>query len=214
MLIYGGNGFTKLVIDSLESQSIKIDGIFDDEPLQGSLDNYTYLGKYHNMTMKEEEILVAREDNILRKYIAESITHKAGKIAHSSAHIYDNVQYGPGSIILHHSAILPDVKIGTHVIINAGAIVERDTVIDDFVTIGQSSTICSNVKLELGSYVGPSATVLSNVKVGKWASIAAGSVIINDVPDFAIVVGNPGKIVKYRDMKIVKGKQGIFTPYR
>jgi acetyltransferase EpsM len=101
-----------------------------------------------------------------------------------------------------------------HVIVNAGAIVERECVIEDFVTIGQSATICSNVTLDIGSYVGPSVTVLSNVKIGKWASVAAGSVIINDVPDFAIVFGNPGKIVKYRDMKIVKGKQGIFTPYR
>jgi acetyltransferase EpsM len=35
------------------------------------------------------------------------------------------------------------------------------------------------------------------VKIGKWATIGAGAVIINDVPDYAVVVGNPGKVIKF-----------------
>ena len=38
-------------------------------------------------------------------------------------------------------------------------------------------------------------------KVGKESVIGSGSVIIKDIPDFAIVVGNPGKIIKYNSIE-------------
>lgn len=47
-------------------------------------------------------------------------------------------------------------------------------------------------------WIGYNALILSGVKIGKGAVIGAGSVIAKDVPPYAVVVGNPGKIVKYR----------------
>jgi acetyltransferase EpsM len=37
---------------------------------------------------------------------------------------------------------------------------------------------------------------MQNIRIGKWVMIGAGAVIIRDVPDFAVVVGNPGRIIK------------------
>jgi acetyltransferase EpsM len=48
-----------------------------------------------------------------------------------------------------------------------------------------------------GTQVGIGACVIQGVKIGKWATIGAGAVIINDVPDYAVVVGNPGKVIKF-----------------
>jgi acetyltransferase-like isoleucine patch superfamily enzyme len=39
--------------------------------------------------------------------------------------------------------------------------------------------------------------VIKGIKIGTWAIIGAGAVIINDIPDNAVVVGNPGRIIKY-----------------
>jgi acetyltransferase-like isoleucine patch superfamily enzyme len=47
-------------------------------------------------------------------------------------------------------------------------------------------------------WIGTRAIILSGVKIGKGAIIAAGSVITKDVPPYAIVGGNPAKIIKYR----------------
>jgi len=47
-------------------------------------------------------------------------------------------------------------------------------------------------------WVGYRSIILSGVKVGDGAVIAAGSVVVKDVPAYAIVAGNPAKIVKYR----------------
>ncbi|CAL43362.1 Putative acetyltransferase [Flavobacterium psychrophilum JIP02/86] len=44
--------------------------------------------------------------------------------------------------------------------------------------------------------MGIGASVIQGIKIGKWVTIGAGAVIIKDVPDFAVVVGNPGRIIK------------------
>lgn len=47
--------------------------------------------------------------------------------------------------------------------------------------------------------VGIGATVIPNVKIGKNVSIGAGTVVLQDVPDNAVVVGVPARIIKYQE---------------
>lgn len=54
------------------------------------------------------------------------------------------------------------------------------------------------VKIEDDVWVGFNATVLKGVTIGRGAIIGAGSVVTKDIPAYAIVVGNPGKVIKYR----------------
>lgn len=48
-----------------------------------------------------------------------------------------------------------------------------------------------------GASIGSGATILANVVVGEYALIGAGAVVTKDVPAYAIVTGNPGKVVRY-----------------
>ena len=84
-------------------------------------------------------------------------------------------------------------------IINSGAVVEHDVRLGDFVHIAPNAVLTGNVTIDEGTQVGTGASVIPGIKIGKWASIGAGAVIIEDVPDFAVLVGNPGKIIKYLD---------------
>lgn len=45
------------------------------------------------------------------------------------------------------------------------------------------------------AWVGANATVLPGITIGKYAVVGAGTIVTKDVPDFAIVVGNPGKVI-------------------
>lgn len=45
--------------------------------------------------------------------------------------------------------------------------------------------------------MGIGASIIQGITIGKWATIGAGTVIIQDVPDYAVVVGIPGKIIRY-----------------
>jgi len=55
-----------------------------------------------------------------------------------------------------------------------------------------------NIIIENDVWIGAKSTIMSGVKIGNGSVIAAGSVVSKDVPPYAIVAGNPGKIVKYR----------------
>ncbi|MGC6415399.1 MAG: acyltransferase [Bacteroidia bacterium] len=50
-------------------------------------------------------------------------------------------------------------------------------------------------------WLGDSVTLIPGVSIGEGAVIAAGSVVVKDVPDYAICGGNPAKVLKYRDIE-------------
>ena len=118
--------------------------------------------------------------------------------------IGDNVSVGTLSVIEHH------VKIGNGVRIHTQVFVPEFTVIEDDAWLGPNVVI-TNAKYPLspgvkeslegpvirkGAKVGANATILPGVVIGRNALIGAGSVVTKDVPDGAVVVGNPAKIIK------------------
>lgn len=57
------------------------------------------------------------------------------------------------------------------------------------------------VKIKKGAWIGANVTIVPGVTIGAGAVVGAGSVVTKAVPDFAVVVGNPAKIIKYRENK-------------
>jgi len=55
-----------------------------------------------------------------------------------------------------------------------------------------------NVEIKSASWIGDSAIILPGGSVGYGAVIGAGSVVTKSIPDFAVAVGNPARIIKYR----------------
>jgi len=190
MLIYGFGGHAS-VIKSLLSNSDFI-GFFDEI---NKIDAQ-YLGIYNPLVYPNEEIIIGIGDNYQRKIVSESIKHKFAKIVSQSSIIDSTVEIDFGTVAMQGTIIQANAKIGTHVIINTSASVDHDCIIDDFVHISPHSTLCGNVKIGEGTHVGAAAVVIPGIKIGKWCTIGAGAVIIKDVPDYAVVVGNPGKIIK------------------
>lgn len=55
-----------------------------------------------------------------------------------------------------------------------------------------------DIVIEDGVWIGSNSVILSGVHIGRGAVIGAGAVVVNDIPAYAIAVGNPAKVVKYR----------------
>ena len=58
---------------------------------------------------------------------------------------------------------------------------------------------CKPVVVKKGAWVGAGSTILPSVTVGKYAIVGAASVVTKDVPDYAVAVGNPARVIKYLD---------------
>ena len=59
--------------------------------------------------------------------------------------------------------------------------------------------LCKPVHIKASAWIGAGATILPGVCVGRHAVVGAGSVVTKDVPDYAVVVGNPARVVKMLD---------------
>lgn len=64
-----------------------------------------------------------------------------------------------------------------------------------------SSYVSKHVIIDDFVWFGSDVTISGNVHIGEGAIIAIGSVVVKDVPPYAIVGGNPAKIIKYRDIE-------------
>ena len=87
-----------------------------------------------------------------------------------------------------------EVLIGSHVkILSAGHVMDE----------GEDSIWCNPINYDKiyickGTWIAAGATILQGVHIGRGAVIGAGSVVTRDVPDFAIVAGNPARLIRYR----------------
>ena len=201
VVLYGASGHAKVIIDILLSNHVTIDSIIDDNPKSP-----TILGKSVTKTSafdlnSLQNTIIAIGNNQIRKKLSKELQTTFFTAVHPSAVVSAFSQIGEGSVLMANSVINPEVVIGKHCIINTGAILEHDCHIGDFAHISPAVSLAGNVTIGEGAHVGIGATIIQGIVVGKWATVGAGSVIIRDVPDYAVVVGNPGKVIKYNKEK-------------
>ena len=92
----------------------------------------------------------------------------------------------------------------TGVVIGETTIIGDDVSIYQGVTLGGVSTSKGKRHPTLGNHIviGCNASVLGNINIGSYVRIGAGSVVLSDVPDDCTVVGVPGRIVRYKGLKV------------
>jgi sugar O-acyltransferase (sialic acid O-acetyltransferase NeuD family) len=196
VLLYGASGHAKVICSILESIDVIVYSIFDDNNSIYTLNNYKVINGYDVNYEPHLSMLISIGDNMIRKKISEKLSHPFAILIHPSSIIDKNVKIEKGSVVFHNTIVQRDSIVGKHCIINTNASIDHDCFIGDFVHISPSATLCGNVKVGEGSHIGAGATIIPNINIGKWCVIGAGAVITKDVPDYSLVVGNPGKIIK------------------
>ena len=124
---------------------------------------------------------------------------------------------GEGSFIAApiSGACVSTVKIGKNVFINSGCLMmaRGGITIEDGVQIAANVQLISNnhdpydlqvllckpVLIKTGAWIGAGATILPGICVGRHAVVGASSVVTKDVPDYAVVAGNPARVIKMLD---------------
>ena len=91
------------------------------------------------------------------------------------------------------------VKIGIAPIIYYNAIITHDCRIGDFCEISPAANILGRVSIENKTQIGAGAIILPDVKIGSNVTIGAGAVVTKNIPDNAIAVGIPARIIKIKE---------------
>ena len=196
IILYGASGHAKVVSSIVEAMDRSIDIIFDDNNKILNLNQYRVLTGYDKNYNPNIPLIISIGENIIRKNISKKITHPFTILLHPTSIIDKKVIIENGTVIFHNAIVQWDSIIGKHCIINTNASIDHDCFISDFVHISPSATLCGNVNVGEGTHIGAGATVLPNINIGKWCIIGAGAVITKDVPDYSLIIGVPGKIIK------------------
>ena len=128
-----------------------------------------------------------------------------GVLVREANEIGDHVSIGSHSMVEHH------VKIGSGVRLHSNVFVPEFTVLEDECWLGPNVVVTNaryprsrHVKEQLQgatikrrAKIGANATLLPGVTIGENALVGAGAVVVDDVPDNAVVVGNPARIIKH-----------------
>jgi len=134
-----------------------------------------------------------------------------------------NARIEPGAIIREQVKIGERAVIMMGAVINIGAVIGDGTMIDMNAVLGGRAFVGNDCHIGAGSVlagvieppsatpvivednvmVGANAVILEGVKVGKGAIVAAGAVVIENVPENAVVAGTPAKIIKMKDEKAI-----------
>jgi UDP-2-acetamido-3-amino-2,3-dideoxy-glucuronate N-acetyltransferase len=145
------------------------------------------------------------------KALVESSTIGTGTRIWAFSHILPQAKIGKECNICDHVFIENDVVVGNRVTIKCGVQLWDGVAIEDDVFIGPNATFTNDIFPRSKQYpekflptlirknasIGANATILAGITIHNHAMVGAGAVVIKDVPPYAIVVGNPARIIGY-----------------
>ena len=115
--------------------------------------------------------------------------------------IQKNAKVGRRCKISSHTFICEGVMIGDEVFIGHGVTFVNDHYPRAVAASGQLQTeadwTCLKTRVRRGASIGSGASILGGVTIGQHAIIGAGSVVTKDVPAYAVVAGNPARVLRY-----------------
>jgi len=195
--LFGASGHGKVINDLAESNGLEVVAFLDDCPNAKILNAAPVIHSEKRAEYAQYKLVISIGNNKIRKTISERLKNEYISLVDKAANVTSNVVIGKGTVIMKGAQVNADVVIGNHVIVNTAAVIEHDCTIADFVHISPNATITGNVSIGLGTHIGAGAVIIPGIKIGNWVTVGAGAVVIRDIPDYAVVVGNPSKVIKY-----------------
>ncbi|WP_010517358.1 acetyltransferase [Croceivirga radicis] len=208
--LYGAGGHSGVIKDVAQLLGHQIVEVFDDYP-----SNYVYWSSdtvkightsANDFPHEGPPFIIGIGDNKTSAELSHKIKTVFKLLIHPSAVISKESSIGDGTVIYAGVVIQPNTTIGKHVIVNTSASIDHDNYIADFVHVAPKATLTGHVQVGEGSFIGAGAVVIPKIKIGRWCTIGAGSVVIKDIPDNAVVVGNPAKVIRYQNFNESNGK--------
>ena len=141
-------------------------------------------------------------------YVDEPVSIGEGTKIWHFCHISQNTEIGTDCVFGQNVFVANDVKIGSRVKVQNNVSIYTGCELEDEVFLGPSCVLTNvtNPRSQVnrhslyektlfrrGATIGANATVVCGITIGRYAFIGAGTVVTKDVPDYALILGNPGK---------------------
>lgn len=140
--------------------------------------------------------------------VDDGATIGAGTGVWHCVHVQHGAVIGENCVLGQNVMVATGAKLGNNVKVQNNVAVYRGVTVEDDVFLGPScvltnvtnprssisrKTMFEDTRIKRGATIGANATVVCGVTIGRHAMIAAGAVVTKDVPDYALIIGVPGK---------------------
>ena len=202
LILVGGGGHCKSVIEAAESVGREIKGILDlpkyfgDECL-----GYRIIGMDSDIPMYTHEcefivtlgFITNPEHRINLHKLIEDAGGTFGTVIASTAQVSRHTEIAPGSVVLHNANINAGAKIGKGCIINTGANIEHDAYIGDYCHVSTGAMVNGDSRIGEASFIGSGAVIANVITIVNNTVIGAGSVVCSNIKDSGTYVGIPAR---------------------
>jgi len=205
LILVGGGGHCKSVIDVAESAGYTILGILDREiPNGGTVLGYKVLGDDNLIKSYQDkaEFLVTVgqiKSPAIRIRLNKMVKDAGGKLATiiaPTAHVSKYASIGEGTVVMHQAVVNAGAQIGLGCIVNTFANIEHDVRLGDFCHVSTGAMVNGEAEIGEGTFIGSQSVVNQCVKVCSMTVVASGSVVHKDITEAGVYAGNPIKHIK------------------
>lgn len=186
LILLGGGGHCKSVIDVAESAGYTILGILDKpEEVGKKVLSYQVIGTDDDIDKyvdKAEFVITVGQikSSTVRRQIAERVEKAGGRFATiiaPDAVVSKYATIEQGTVILHHCVVNADARIGSNCIINTMVNIEHDVEIGDFCHISTGTMVNGTVKIGSDTFVGSGSIIYNNIEIPGCSIIPAGTTV-------------------------------------
>lgn len=201
LILIGGGGHCKSVIEVAESAGYEIKGILDmpDEVGKEVLPGHQVIGTDAEIPQYVEDcdfvITVGFIKNpALRIKLYNKVKDAGGKLATiiaSTAHVSKYAELGDGTVIMHNAFVNADAKIGDNCIINTFVNIEHDAEVGNQCHISTGTMVNGECKIGENCFIGSQSVCANCIEIASDIIVGAGSVVRKSIRVKGIYAGNP-----------------------
>lgn len=201
LILIGGGGHCKSVIEVAESAGYEIKGILDmpDEVGKEVLPGHKIIGTDDEIPQYVEEcdfiITVGFIKNpALRIKLYNKVKAAGGRLATiiaSTAHVSKYAELGEGTVIMHHAFVNAGAKIGDNCIINTFVNIEHDAEVGNQCHISTGTMVNGECKIGENCFIGSQSVCANCIEIASDIIVGAGSVVRKSIRMKGIYAGNP-----------------------
>lgn len=120
-------------------------------------------------------------------------------LIHPSACVPQSVCIGEGGLVSPNVVFAFGAKTGICSYMNVACVLGHDSSLGAYCQVNPGAQIAGNVTIGDGTQIGSGAVILQERTVGSRVKVGSGAVVFSDVPDKAVVLGNPAEIKRFRE---------------
>lgn len=148
---------------------------------------------------EQVEIVIAVGEPEIRRILREKCGNagfKLGVLVHPSAKIGTDTILSPGVIVCYGSFISCNVKLRDNVLVQPNANIFHDSIVGSDSVISAFVSVAGACRVGSQTYIGLNASIREKTVIGSQTIVGMGSVVVRDIPDGVIALGNPARVIK------------------